>query len=162
MKSKKSTEINEKIVQIIEASGMSSSIFADYIGLPRPIMSHIVAKRNKATLEIVQMILKKFPLLGIDWTFDGNNLSSGMLIKIASSKSEDYTTKPVKESMDLSNPKSILKMVVFHPDKSYTDYYPCSKQSNSEIPPSNVLANSEIEKIVLFFSDNSFADFKPA
>jgi len=162
MKSKKSTELNDKIAQIIEASGMSSSIFADYIGLPRPIMSHIVAKRNKATLEIVQKIIRKFPVLGMDWTFDGTELSPELLIEIAYTDKEGLESFEDNAEVSNSRPKAILKMVVFHPDKSYTDYYPCSSQPSSEIPSPNILANSEIEKIVLFFSDNSFADFKPA
>jgi hypothetical protein len=122
---------------------------------------HIVAKRNKATLEIAQKILIKFPMLGLEWTFDGNKPTSDMLFRIASYQGQEIDSMVLNGDMDVSKLKSILKMVVFHPDKSYTDYFPCSGQSSSEISPSNVLANSNIEKIVLFFDDNSFADFKP-
>jgi hypothetical protein len=159
MKAKKSTELNDKIAQVIEASGMTSSIFADYIGLPRPIMSHIVAKRNKATLEIVQKILTRFPELGIAWTFDGTPLKASLLNKLATSNTTEESTSSLNEDDDLSlEQKNVLRLIELNEDRTFTNYNP----SSSSTTPNSSMLPKGISKIVVFFDDDSFVPFQPA
>ena len=42
--------MRERIKEIIEREGMSQSQFADYIGVNRPTLSHILAGRNNQML----------------------------------------------------------------------------------------------------------------
>ena len=161
MKTKKSTELNDKIAQIIEATGLSSSIFADFIGLPRPIMSHIVAKRNKATLEIVQKILTRIPELGIAWSFDGTPLNEAMLRKVAIGDSNRKVVIENNEAcknlgIDSEKEKNVLRLIELNEDRTFTNYNPSSIQSKSSI------LHLGISKIVVFFEDDSFVPFQPA
>ena len=63
--------MRERIKQIIEREGMSQSQFADYIGVNRPTLSHVIAGRNNPSLDIMMSIHRKFPKINVLWLFDG-------------------------------------------------------------------------------------------
>ena len=63
--------MRERIKEIIEREGMSQSQFADFIGVNRPTLSHILAGRNNPSMEVVMKIHQKFPKINILWLLDG-------------------------------------------------------------------------------------------
>ena len=63
--------MRERIKEIIEREGMGKSQFADYIGVNRPTLSHILAGRNNPSMEVVMKIHQKFPKINILWLLDG-------------------------------------------------------------------------------------------
>lgn len=63
--------MRERIKEIIEREGMVQSQFADYIGVNRPTLSHILAGRNNPSMEVVMKIHHKFPKINILWLLDG-------------------------------------------------------------------------------------------
>ena len=63
--------MRDRIKQIIEREGMSQSQFADFIGVNRPTLSHVIAGRNNPSIEIMMKIHQKFPKINIHWLFDG-------------------------------------------------------------------------------------------
>lgn len=63
--------MRDRIKQIIEREGMSQSQFADYIGVNRPTLSHVIAGRNNPSIEIIMKIHQKFPKINILWLLDG-------------------------------------------------------------------------------------------
>ena len=69
--------MRERIKEIIEREGMGQSQFADYIGVTRPALSHILAGRNNPSLEVIMRIHQKFPKINILWLFDGEGSYEG-------------------------------------------------------------------------------------
>lgn len=63
--------MRERIKEIIEREGMGQSQFADFIGVNRPTLSHILAGRNNPSMEVVMKIHQKFPQINILWLLDG-------------------------------------------------------------------------------------------
>ena len=63
--------MRERIKEIIEREGMAQSQFADYIGVNRPTLSHILAGRNNPSMEVVMKIHHKFPKINVLWLLDG-------------------------------------------------------------------------------------------
>jgi len=63
-------DLSEKIKLILSRKNISPSIFADEIGVQRSSISHILAGRNKPSLDIVQKIVRRFPELGLNWILD--------------------------------------------------------------------------------------------
>ena len=168
-------ELNKKIGQLIEGLGFTSSKFADHIEVSRPIISHIIAGRNKPSLDIIQRILLKFPDLGIAWTFDGNDIAKDVLIEIANGRVEDSLgTKKTEESLSMSlgqdkNKRDAViatprieagirptKVVVLNDDQSFQEF------SYSNQTDGSINHCKQISKIVVFLDDNSFRDFNPA
>ncbi len=126
MKEDNEFELNGKIVEIMSELGFSSSKFADFIGISRPVMSHIVAKRNKASLEIVQRIALKLPELGLNWTFPKAKLDYVLLNKIADRIEKEALLNPddkseTIEKTDAFKSKHIVRVVVYYSDNTYTE-----------------------------------------
>ena len=67
-------DLSEKIKQILVKKNITPSLFADEIGIQRSSISHILAGRNKPSLDIVQKIVKRFPDLGLNWILDEEEL----------------------------------------------------------------------------------------
>ncbi len=60
-----------RIILLLKTQDLTSSQFADEIGVQRSSISHILSGRNNASLEFVTKILKRFPDLNSDWLIFG-------------------------------------------------------------------------------------------
>ena len=68
--------LSDKIELLIKKKQMSSSQFADVLGIPRSSISHILSGRNKPSLDVVQKILTAFPEVSAeDLLFEDRTLS---------------------------------------------------------------------------------------
>ncbi|MDR6805828.1 transcriptional regulator with XRE-family HTH domain [Dyadobacter sp. BE34] len=126
-------DLTDKIKQILVDKNITPSLFADEIGIQRSSMSHILAGRNKPSLDMVQKIVKRFPDLGISWILDDEPLPVTTPVAIP---------EPVLESR---------KKVVSVPQ-------PAQPIVAKEKPV--VLPEKKIEKVLIFYSDGTFQEFK--
>ncbi|MFZ4401267.1 MAG: helix-turn-helix transcriptional regulator [Bacteroidales bacterium] len=60
-----------RIILILKTQNLSSSQFADEIGVQRSSISHILSGRNNPSLEFVMKVLKRFPDINSDWIISG-------------------------------------------------------------------------------------------
>lgn len=139
--------LNTKIVLILDRINETSSSFADFIGIPRPVMSHIIKFRNKPSLEIVQKIVAKFPMLGIEWTFDSKSLSEELLAKVA----EHYKKLKIEEEKQTLRESHISN----HPQA-------LTQILNSQQLPLFSNSNKKIKRIVLIYEDDTFTEIQPS
>ncbi|SDF39148.1 Helix-turn-helix [Dyadobacter soli] len=128
-------DLTDKIKQILVDKNITPSLFADEIGIQRSSMSHILAGRNKPSLDMVQKIVKRFPDLGISWILDDEPLP-----EIA----PEPANEPVLESR---------KKVTSAPQ-------PAQPNLVKEKPV--VLPEKKIEKVLIFYSDGTFQEYKHA
>ncbi|MCE6992167.1 helix-turn-helix transcriptional regulator [Dyadobacter sp. CY323] len=124
-------DLSEKIKQILANKNITPSIFADEIGIQRSSMSHILAGRNKPSLDIVQKIVKRFPDLGLNWILDEEDLP--------------VITKPV--APELAETKALA-----------TDRL----RSNVESRKQEMPAEKKIDRILIFYTDGTYKEFKEA
>ncbi len=133
-------ELKDKIEKLILGLGLTSTRFADYISVNRPIISHILSGRNKPSLEIIQKIVNKFPELGYNWIADEEQLDMEIVSQIV--KNQDFNDlftniyssresseknnvelgKEIFNSKDLGNKKRIEKIVVFYSDNTFKQF----------------------------------------
>lgn len=126
-------DLTDKIKQILIDKNITPSLFADEIGIQRSSMSHLLAGRNKPSLDMVQKIVKRFPDLGINWILDEEPLPA-----IAPTT----PLEPVSESRKKVTPAP----------------HPVQPNVVKEKPV--VLPEKKIEKVLIFYSDGTFQEFK--
>jgi transcriptional regulator with XRE-family HTH domain len=61
----------DRIQKIIQIKKLTSSKFADKIGVPRSTISHILSGRNNPSLELLLKILDAFPEVNTNWLVRG-------------------------------------------------------------------------------------------
>jgi len=142
-------DLSEKIKLILSRKNISPSIFADEIGVQRSSISHILAGRNKPSLDIVQKIVKRFPELGLNWILDDAELPED--------NADISTYKSLPKPIDI--PKKIIKETPLESRKrKQPDHSPLHKNVEGINKP--VIDEKSIERILVFYSDGTFKEFK--
>lgn len=142
-------DLTGKIKQILIQKNISPSLFADEIGIQRSSVSHILAGRNKPSLDIVQKIVRRFPDLGVEWILDSEELPQTNPDADAFksiSKQSISNIKPGSQTSLESNRKNYLE----------TPSVQINHKNNQK--PSN--REKAIERILIFYSDGTFQEFK--
>jgi DNA-binding XRE family transcriptional regulator len=120
--------LSDKIKQILTDKAISPSIFADEIGVQRSSMSHILAGRNKPSLEMVQKIVKRFPELGLDWILDENDLPDLAAIPTPTAARKIVAPNANKEvarsrpATIVTPEKKVAKIIVFYTDGTFKEF----------------------------------------
>ena len=130
-------EIVKRITQILEEQQLSSSAFADTIGVQRSSISHVLSGRNKPSLEFILKTVRAFPAYSTDWLLFGK---------------ESETPVGYPSPIDNEQPTGVQEM-------AFTDN-PTSEQSPTA-PASTPKSQAEIDKIVLLFKDGRFKEYIP-
>jgi len=71
--------MTDRIELILKTQNLTPTQFADAIGIQRSSMSHILARRNKPSLDFAMKLLHRFPEINAEWLLTGKNqmFSSG-------------------------------------------------------------------------------------
>lgn len=144
----------QRLEFIMEHFGLSASSFADKISVQRSSISHLLSGRNKPSLDFVMKVLDFFPELNLYWLLNG----SGAYLK---KDSEEIT---VNEAQNTPTPITENKSKEFV--SSIYDENTVDRKNDDLVPnaisfPKNT-TGKQIDKIVLFYTDGTFQDYKPS
>lgn len=145
--------MNKRISEIIKHEGLSNKEFAQRVGIGESSVTHYTSGRNKPNQETIQKILQAFTDLNPDWLISGD---------LPMYKHEKAVQGELFPSMVQSMPKietsapqnQVENPVIAAPQPSQiVETQTIIKEVVREIPA------KEIVRIVVYFSDNSYADF---
>jgi len=139
----------ERILEIMKAKGMSPSQFADEIGIQRSGMSHLISGRNKPSLEFILKVLNRFPEIKADYLLYGNTEST---LEMPPPSNVEKPVPIVEKSVQASTSPSLFDhLEINNTTDSEKQIKTAQKERNEK----------KIEKIVFFYSDRSFKEFRP-
>lgn len=113
--------MKDRIKQIIEREEMTQSQFADFIGVNRPTLSHILAGRNNPSMEVVMKIHQSFPKINILWLIDGKGSYEGDAVA-------EYPAGLLREDREADAPDA----TVDERQSTFLSPYPNNKEENGE------------------------------
>ncbi|GAB3833632.1 helix-turn-helix domain-containing protein [Hymenobacter jeollabukensis] len=182
----------DRIRQLLQARQLSPTQFADTIGVARPIVSHILGGRNKPSLEVVQKIIAAFPDIAMPWLLTGQGpmltpateATTSSDAATASPVAPESVVQPRRvakasralagttaESTAPAQLESPVEHVVQAPQPPIvTPPLPAEAGSVAMDPIVMALAQSAspakpprtIRRVMVFYSDGTFADFSPS
>lgn len=132
--------MKDRINQIIEYKSLTPSRFADIIGIQRSRISHIMSGRNNASIDVVTRIIEKFPEIDLKWLMTGEGQMSSSDNGLFGSEED------ILQSEDI---------VSYHTSPSKPE--PVPQQQKSLFTSSS----KKIERIIVFYNDGSFKEFRP-
>ncbi len=144
-------ELKNRILEIMEKSGLTPSEFADKIEVQRSAISHITSGRNKPSLEFLIKIKSSFPEIDTDWLVFGTEKKT---------KSHEILEKD--ENMESTTDSYPTLFELFNTDEKIEKLVP---ENIPEHVPTEVEISSQEKKMVralLFFSDGTFEEFVSA
>ncbi len=144
----------DRIKQIMEFEKLSSSQFADEIGVQRSALSHVMSGRNNPSLDFIMKIKNCFSDIRLDWLL----LGQGEMLQTIKGHYQTETLFRENELFDKDNnmqPTHDLQRVASAESETENenDY---SIESSRETPSRN---GRKLKKIVLLYSDGSFQEY---
>jgi transcriptional regulator with XRE-family HTH domain len=142
--------MKDRIEKILRCEQISSSKFADEIGVQRSSISHLFTGRNNPSLELVQKILNRFTNLNPEWLLTG--------------KGEMYK-KTMQQSLfsNIPEPDKIPDSIIENRENAETEKK--TEELSNNYKNENIIEkpeNKNIEKIIVLYTDNSFREFVPS
>lgn len=158
--------MKDRIIQIMNAEGLTPSRFAEEIGIQRAAMSHITSGRNNPSLDVVTRILERFPSINPNWLLFGTGNMKENQIKDNSTISSISGSQPLANTPDLfANPSNIRpqieKKTEYRTDSSDKRTLQPLKTTEKETIIIKESPIRKIEKIMIFYSDNTYEIFNP-
>ncbi|MFM6949260.1 MAG: helix-turn-helix transcriptional regulator [Aquirufa sp.] len=132
--------LSRKIELLIQKKQMSSSQFADKLGIPRSSISHILSGRNKPSLDVVQKILSNFPEISAE-----ELLFEDQTLKILNSTSSNFQEQDLlKENLtigtlfdqNLTEPSESNKKIILESDTVQPNLRRSKERQEKEPSPS--------------------------
>lgn len=129
-------DISNRIQELIRKNQLNAAKFADRIGVQRSNLSHVLTGRNKPGLDFIEKVLLEFPDIDANWLISGNKQS-----RVTSDQADTY-----ENSLDNRTAVRI------------DSEKPGQQAPNKIIKTEN--QSIKVDKIIVFYDDNSFEEFK--
>ena len=146
--------MKDRILLLLKEKNLSATKFADIIDVQRSSISHILSGRNKPSFDFIEKILNAYPDINAQWLITGHgemfanqralfdeerNLFSDHK---SSTASESNIQNASGQSQDISNSEKEKINDIKNEDK-------------------NDIVVSNIERIVIFYTNGKFKEYKP-
>lgn len=137
--------ISERLQMVIKMNGMNNTSFAEKIGVQRSSISHVLAGRNKPSIDFIQKILDNFPKVNADWLITGKKI--GATNETATEKEESIPQKLHLQTVEEE------EQAAYNTKKTN----PETEQKKSNKKPQH----KRIERIIVFYTDGTFEETSP-
>jgi transcriptional regulator with XRE-family HTH domain len=145
--------MNNRIIQFLTENNLTSTRFADIIGVQRSSVSHILSGRNKPSFDFIEKMLIAYPDLNAQWLITG--IGSMKISNTVKNIEPDLFSSPIIEPKISTSPESIIQKQEIK-DPVITNSH--DETINKEKIDTNGLT---IERIIIFYTDNTFNEYKP-
>ncbi|NLN31600.1 MAG: helix-turn-helix transcriptional regulator [Bacteroidales bacterium] len=141
--------MRERILEFLKTENKTSAQFAEEIGVQPSGISHILSGRNKPSLDFVLKMLDTYSYISPEWLLFGREK---MYRKQSVPDLFNQLQEELQESdgsiTDLQKSENLNK-----PEKE--------KISGESLPQNEISPGPEVEKIVWFYTNNSFREYYP-
>ena len=171
-------DLNSRVQKIINYSELSSSEFADEIGVQRSNISHVLSGRNKPSLDFLMKIKDRFPEIQWEWLIEGKGAmvfseneaastpSSYLLEESKINDDEPIITglfsipsQEIEENTKQEEVKSEISEPIQYNIVENTPEISENKNTSEAETPSE--KSNNIKKIVFFYENGKFEVFEP-
>jgi transcriptional regulator with XRE-family HTH domain len=140
---------------ILDYYNLTASSFADKINVQRSSLSHLLSGRNKPSLDFIIKVIDVFPEVDLYWILNGKGVfpkAENTSIPLEASEKRNQSIPLIESSL----PEPDLFSTIVNAN---TPIY-IEKNSVESIKTENN-SSEEIERIVVFFKNGTFKNYKP-
>ena len=160
--------MKERLLQLLDLEQLSSSKFADTIGVQRSSVSHVISGRNKPSFDFLQKTLGAFPGLSAAWLMMGK----GTMYEQMGSTTPGNLFNPVNTASENTFPDDISdigeKVEQTDPSEPHSSNeakVPAETESNiaAEALAAAKVSGSKkrIVQVMVIYEDDTFKAFSP-
>jgi transcriptional regulator with XRE-family HTH domain len=142
--------MKDRILEFLKAENKSSALFAEEIGVQPSGISHILSGRNNPSLDFILKMLDRYKFLSTDWLLFG--------------KGTMYKDSKIQSLFDqnLMQPEIDFNQTESKQPDAVKQAPVAVKDNNEDITVRTGSGEKPVvEKIVWFFSNNTFREYYP-
>lgn len=143
--------MKDRIIQFLKENNLTSTKFADVIGVQRSSISHILSGRNKPSFDFMEKMLLSYPDINAQWLITGKGnmfVNQPSLFKTDEKIIEKELTSPESHIQNSTN--TISEIIKTEEEKEISIEMPKKKQNLSDI-----------DRVIIFYANGSFNEYKP-
>lgn len=149
-----------KFEQLMQKENLTAGKLAEMLEIQPAVISHLRAGRNKPSYDVIQKILRRFPQINPDWLLldseemyrEGYKTPDGETDRAANLFSSTGTSEQDVDSAE--QPAQEMPEILTSRESNISE--PSSEWSG--ISDSRTI--SKIERVIVFYADGTFQDFR--
>lgn len=164
----------ERLELLLKTKNLSASQLADETGIQRSIMSHVMNGRNKASLDFIMRILKRYKDVNPDWLLFGK----GPMIKdntLFSNEQNEQVDELKKENRELKAQITQLNQKIYDRNAEKTNLQKSARvdEPTRQGQPESTTLNDEdwpgygksqtdskqVQTVITLFNDGTFREY---
>ena len=144
--------MKDRIIQFLRENNLTSTKFADIIGVQRSSISHILSGRNKPSYDFIEKMLIAYPDLNAQWLITGKGDMNSMQPSLFDQNNNKENSKNLSPRESDNQSSSTIEYEI----SGSQNIIHKTENSNNHIP--NLEKN--IDRVMIFYSDGTFKDYK--
>lgn len=168
--------MKERLLQLLDLEQITSSKFADIIGVQRSSVSHVISGRNKPSYDFLQKTLKAFPGLNASWLMLGEGSMYEQMGRKVSGNLFDPPVDPSEDSFPAENADMDPGNEQISPSQAPSIEVPADAQQaesplesgddtipeiSKEILSSKSTQTKKVVQVMVFYEDDTFRTYSP-
>lgn len=151
--------MKDRILAFLQSENKSYAQFADEIGVQPSGISHILSGRNNPSLDFVIKMLHRYPSLSADWLLFGK----GSMYRYISQPTLFDDSAPAaipEDEMSIRDQEFLMNNTRSEPENF--------NQGQENIQPSSPegarhdSGGRKTERVIIFYTDKTFTEYKPS
>lgn len=137
----------QRLQEIMDANELSATAFAEKMQVGRATISHLMAGRNKPSLDFVMTVVSTFPEVELQWLLYGTKASPKTITPTPSTDTNLSTDAPSKNSQEFA---------------SKTSATPPSNTEEKALKNITAFSSSKspIKRVIIFLEDGTFESYE--
>ena len=170
--------MEDRFSLVLKAKNITASRLADDIKVQRSAISHILSGRNKPSLDLLQKIFETYPDISPDWLINGKGpmfRGSQDLFSMYPEPTQSVNSRPslvkekeVKHDESHENESSRTLTPAKDEQKITISEKPSPEVTRKEARDNEIdkaliskALSKDVERIVIFYKDRTFIEYKP-
>ncbi len=145
--------MREKLQKLMSTEQLTSSRFAELLGIQPSGVSHLLGGRNKPSFDLVQKILRRFPHINPDWLIldseqmyrtDADNLSA------STNSAENASPEMAVNGENISATQNI----------AFSESSQTSAPGVEQMMARAATTHKNVKRVIVLFDDHTFESFE--
>ena len=145
--------MREKLQKLMASEQLTSSRFAELLGIQPSGVTHLLGGRNKPSFDLVQKILRRFPRINPDWLL----LDSEQMYRTEVDEQPSLINSAENQTPEMAvnaEKNSAAQNIAFSESLS------TSAQAMENIVTRGALSRKNVKRVIVLFDDHTFESFE--
>lgn len=154
--------MKDRIQEFINKNGLTPTKLADYIGVQRSTVSHLLSGRNKPSFDFISKMLIAYPSLNPDWLITGRGYSMRVNDSNDTEKISNPSLFPEFETENINSQPNDNKTGTHYSEPEKADNKDIMQYSQPTMHSDNNANGKTIERTLIFYTDGTFTEYRPS